>query len=126
MVEAAISGDFAEAQRLQNALAPILGIITVKVDNQRILPNGDKVIVNDRYRNPLAIKTLMAGLGMPSMPCRKPLGKMSRRLVWQLYENAAKRTWESNPEILQPISDFYGVDIYERINDDSIWLDLAN
>lgn len=124
MVAMAASGDMKGAERVKNALAPLFGTVTVKVDNPRILPSGEKVMVNDRYRNPLAIKTLMAGLGMPSGACRKPLGKMTAAGV-SVVRNAAKQVWETNPEVLQPVSDFFGVDIKSRLEDDSIWNALA-
>lgn len=124
MVQLAAGGDVAGAEALKNALAPLLGIVTVKVDNERVLPSGEKVLVNDRYRNPVAIKVLMNGLGMPAGPGRKPLGKMTRAGV-EVVRNAAKQVWEKNPEILEPIAHFYGVDIAARLADDSIWNALA-
>lgn len=124
MVKLAAEGDMAGAEKLKDALAPILGIVTVKVDNERILPSGVRVKVNDRYRNPLAIKTLMAGLGMPAGPCKKPLGKMSSAGV-AVVRSAAQQVWERNPEVLEPIARFYGIDIAARLTDDSIWDSLA-
>lgn len=124
MARSALAGDTARAETLANALSPLFGIVTVKVDNERVLPTGTKVIVNDRFRNPLAIKTLMAALGMPSGPCRRPLGKMTAAGV-QVVRSAAKRVWESNPEILAPVQDFYGVDIAARLEDEAIWSALA-
>lgn len=121
MVTAVRSGDVVKAEQLQNALAPLFGIVTVKVDNERTLPNGRKVTVADKYRNPLAIKTLMAGLGMPSGFCRKPLGKMSAAGV-NVVRQAVKTVWENNPEALSPIADFYGLDLEARIADDNCWL----
>jgi len=38
---------------------------------------------------------------------------------------AATKVWETNPEILAPIGEFYGVDIAKRLSDDSIWNELA-
>jgi 4-hydroxy-tetrahydrodipicolinate synthase len=120
MVKAARSGDVEKAKKLQNALAPLNGIVTVKVENERTLPDGTKVKVADKYRNPLAIKTLMNGLGMPSGPCKPPLGRMTKAGV-AVVRNAVKTVWDNNPEILQPIVDFYGIDIAARIADDKCW-----
>lgn len=124
MVDSIATGDLQTAAGVRDAIAPLLGIVTVKVDNERVLPNGQVVKVNDRYRNPLAVKTLMAGLGMPSGPCRRPLGRMTPVGIG-VVRNVVKQVWEHNPEVLQPISDFFGVDVGARIADDSVWNALA-
>jgi 4-hydroxy-tetrahydrodipicolinate synthase len=66
----------------------------------------------------------MNGLGMPAGPCRKPLGKMSRAGV-EVVRNAARGVWEKAPEYLQPVGDYYSVDVEARLSDDSIWDSLA-
>lgn len=124
MVTAAQAGQIDEAVKLKDALSPLFGIVTVKVDNERTLPNGRKVTVSDKYRNPVAIKTLMAGLGMPAGACRQPLGKMSGAGV-NVVRSAVKAVWEKNPEILKPAAEFYGLDFGARIADDSVWQALA-
>jgi 4-hydroxy-tetrahydrodipicolinate synthase len=53
-------------------------------------------------------------LGMPSGPCRQPLGKMTRNGLETVLANARK-VYETNPEILQPIADYFGVDLKERL-----------
>jgi len=120
MIMAAQSGDLEKTERLQKAMAPLFGIITVKVENERTLPDGRKVMVTDKYRNPVAIKTLMNGLGMPAGVCRKPLGKMTSSGV-VLVRDAVRAIWKNNPEILTPIAEFYGIDIESRIEDDKCW-----
>ena len=124
MIEAARSGDKEKAERLQQALAPIFSIVTVKVDNERTLPDGRKVMVTDKYRNPVAIKTLMSGLGMPAGPCRPPLGRMTRAGV-EVVREAIRKVWQNNPEVLAPAAEFYNIDIEARIADDNCWLPLA-
>jgi 4-hydroxy-tetrahydrodipicolinate synthase len=124
MVDLASEGDLNGASAVADALAPLFGMVTVKVDNERVLPSGEKALVNDRYRNPLAIKVLMQGLGMPSGPCRRPLGRMSRAGV-ELIRSAARKVWDNNPEVLQPVADFFGIDLKARLSDDSIWNGLA-
>ncbi|MHB9037110.1 MAG: 4-hydroxy-tetrahydrodipicolinate synthase family protein [Armatimonadota bacterium] len=124
MVDLASEGDLQGAAAICEALSPLLGIVTVKVDNERVLPSGERVLVSDKYRNPLAIKVLMAGLGMPAGSCRKPLGRMSKAGV-EVVRSAARKVWDNNPEIMQPIADFYGVDLNARLSDDSIWDGLA-
>ncbi|HOK53767.1 MAG TPA: 4-hydroxy-tetrahydrodipicolinate synthase [Armatimonadota bacterium] len=125
MVSAARSGDTTKAEKLQNALSPLFGVVTVKVENDRLLPDGRTVKVMDKYRNPLAVKTLMNSLGMPSGPTRPPLGKMTKLGV-DTVRQAVKAVWEKNPEILNPIAEFYGIDIEKQISDDNVWQELAH
>jgi hypothetical protein len=33
---------------------------------------------------------------------------------------AGRSVWKNNPEILQPIADFFGVDVEARLNDESL------
>lgn len=124
MVNSVIAGDTEKARSLHDAAAPLLGAVTVKVDNERVMPDKQTVKVSDRYRNPVAVKTMMAGLGMPAGACRRPLGKMSAAGV-KVVRDALSRVWSNNPEILEPIGDFYGVDIAARLADDAVWSDLA-
>ncbi len=124
MVDLAAKGDVAGAQAAMEAVAPLLGIVTVKVDNPRLMPAGDTLAVNDRYRNPLPMKTLMAGLGMPSGVCRRPLGRMSVAGV-EVVRAAARQVWQRNPEVLAPLGEFFKVDVGARLADDSVWSALA-
>ena len=124
MVGLVVSGDVGGAAKVHEAIAPLLGIVTVKVNNERTLPSGEKAMVEDKYRNPLAIKTLMAGLGIPSGKCRRPLGRMSRAGV-EIVRGTARQVWERNPEVLRPIGEFYGVDLAARLSDDNIWGSLG-
>jgi 4-hydroxy-tetrahydrodipicolinate synthase len=124
MVDLAAKGDLVGATKAMEAVEPLLGIVTVKVDNPRRMPSGKILTVNDRYRNPLAIKTLMAGLGMPSGMCRRPLGRMTRAGV-EVVRAAARQVWRTNPEVLAPIGGFFGVDVAARLADDSVWEALA-
>ncbi|MHB0997716.1 MAG: 4-hydroxy-tetrahydrodipicolinate synthase [Armatimonadota bacterium] len=120
MVKHIRTGDLVTASALKEALSPLFGIVTVKVKSERLLPNGDKAVVEDRFRNPLAVKTLMQGLGMPCGPARQPLGKMTGAGV-NVVRDAARKVWNENPEILEPINRFYGVDVEARIADNRIW-----
>jgi len=124
MVESILAGDMNTAGNLAHALAPLFGIVTVKADSVRTLPSGEEVMLQDRFRNPLGIKTLMTALGMPAGPCRQPLGKMTPEGI-AIVRNAALAVWEKDPEILSPIGEFYGVDIEARLDDGSVWSALA-
>ena len=101
------------------ALKPLFGIVTVKTQEQT--PHGK---VGCRARNPLGTKTLMAILGMPGGPCRQPLGKMTKNGA-QVVLEAGRSVWNKNPEILQPVAEFFGVDIEARLNDASLLNNLT-
>jgi 4-hydroxy-tetrahydrodipicolinate synthase len=109
MTEAALTGDRGEAERLYHALEPLFGIVTVKT--QEGSPWGNRLC---KARNPLPVKTLMRVLGIPVGPPRPPLGKMTLKGL-QTIVNAAKKVWNSNPEILAPIADTFNVDIEQRL-----------
>ncbi|MCP4748329.1 MAG: 4-hydroxy-tetrahydrodipicolinate synthase [Desulfobacteraceae bacterium] len=110
MVELITKGDIEGARAIRDAIEPLFGLVTVSTQEQT--PYGPVLC---RARNPLAIKTLMRLLGMPSGPCRKPLGKMSRQGL-DYVVGIGRKVWTQNPEVLQPIEEFFGVDISERLN----------
>ena len=114
MVTLLKAGKLEEARKLQTALEPLFGLVTVNTTEQT--PHGDVVC---RARNPLAMKALMSLLGMPSGGCRPPLGKMTRNGI-DVVIAAAKTVQANNPEIFQPIETFFGVNIANRLEDASI------
>jgi 4-hydroxy-tetrahydrodipicolinate synthase len=109
MVHYILDGNEEAASVIAQALQPLFNIVTVKTQEQT--PYGQ---VACKARNPLAYKTLMNVLGMPSGPCRQPLGKMTRGGLEAVLANARK-VYESNPQILKPIADYFGVDLKERL-----------
>ncbi len=109
MVRYLSEGNRQAAEQLNVALTPLFNLVTVKTTEKT--PYGD---VSCRARNPLAVKTLMAILGMPSGGCRAPLGKMTRQGLETVLA-AARKTHAEHPEILQPVADFFQVDIAERL-----------
>jgi len=127
MVDALRKGGSGEADtqalNLAKKLKPLFSIVTVKAKAERTLPDGKKIVVEDRFRNPLATKTLMNALGMPAGPSRRPMGKINREGL-AVVRNAVKEVFENSSEILEPIAQFYGVDLEERITDDSYWKPL--
>ncbi len=104
------AGDRAGAERLKKAVEPLFSLVTVTTKEST--PHGE---VPCRARNPMAIKTLMALLGMPVGPCRRPLGRMTRKGL-DVVLSVGRRIQSDNPEILQPIADFFGVNIDERLD----------
>lgn len=124
MVSALLSGDAKKGETLARKLKPLFGTVTVKVQSKRTLPGGREVTVEDRFRNPMAVKAMMNVLGMPAGPGRRPLGKLTRDAAVMLKE-ALSAVHRDSPEILEPVAAFYKTDIGKRIADDSLWAALA-
>ncbi|MBD3181826.1 4-hydroxy-tetrahydrodipicolinate synthase [Candidatus Poribacteria bacterium] len=111
MTENLAKGEIEEGKKMAQALEPLFGIVTVKTEEET--PYGTVIC---KARNPLGTKTLMNIIGMPSGPCRQPLGKMTEKGI-QVVVDAAKKVYKNNPEILKPVEDFFGVNLEERLND---------
>lgn len=110
MVQYILDGDINEAKQLAEILKPLFSVITVKTQEQT--PFGS---VTCRARNPLATKTLMNVLGMPAGPCRQPLGRMTRHGL-EIVLQAVRRVYESHPEVLRPIEEFFDVNLKDRLS----------
>ncbi len=114
-------GKRAEAETIQTALAPLLDLVTVTT--VEMTPFGP---VKCRARNPLALKTLMQVLGMPSGACRAPMGKMTRKGLDTVVA-AARKIQTQTPWIFAPVADFFDVDIDERLGNpeyaEDLWYD---
>ncbi len=110
MVQAALFSNWQEAERIAAALQPLFGLVTVKVDEQT--PYGP---ASFKARNPLPIKAMMNILGMPSGPCRKPLGRMTAKGL-SVVLGALRQVWRNNPEILRPIESAFNVSVEERLS----------
>ena len=108
-----------EAQSLMQKLEPLFNLVTVKTTEDT--PYG---AVTCRARNPLAYKTLMSILGMPSGECRQPLGKMTQKGL-QTVLDATRKVQTASPEILQPVAEFFNVDVGERLENKKHWKALA-
>jgi 4-hydroxy-tetrahydrodipicolinate synthase len=115
LTRAILAGDTAKAEKLKIGLDPLFKVVTVKTTE-----NYEGFTVPCRFRNPLPIKTLMNGLGMPSGPCRQPLGKMTSNGIAAVRQ-AVRTVYEKNPEFLAPIETHYKVNLADRITDDRYW-----
>lgn len=115
LTNAILGGDREKAERLKTGLGPLFKIVTVKTTE-----DYEGFTVPCRFRNPLPIKTLMNGLGMPSGPCRQPLGRMTPTGI-AVVRQAIRAVYEKNPELLAPIEDHYKVNLADRIGDDRYW-----
>ena len=123
MIASALEGDIDGASAVEQKLKPLLSMVTVKVESERVLPNGRKVKVQDRFRNPIAVKAAMHVLGMPAGPCRRPLGKLTAPGA-ALIKDRLSKVYRETPEILSPIGDFYNVDIERNLQDNGLWQSL--
>ncbi len=115
MVRAILIKDMEKANRLKNVLDPLFKVVTVNTSESY---EGFEVAC--RFRNPVPIKTMMRGLGIPSGPCRPPLGKLTKKGI-DIVRNALKEVYEKDKGVLQPIQDFYKVNIEERLSNDRYW-----
>ncbi|MEJ2097852.1 MAG: dihydrodipicolinate synthase family protein, partial [Deltaproteobacteria bacterium] len=109
MVRLLNQGNRSQAETLVHQLEPLFNLVTIKTTEKT--PFGEVVC---RARNPLGLKTLMSVLGMPSCMCRRPLGNMTQNGLNAVLE-AARTVYANTPEILQPIGDFFNVNIGERL-----------
>lgn len=119
LIQALLAHRTEEAKKLYAALKPLFSMVTVKTQEQT--PFGP---VTCKARNPLAFKTLMNILGMPSGPCRQPLGKMTKAGLEIVLSNARK-VYETNPAVLQPVADFFSVDLRKRLYNKQFWQGLT-
>ncbi|MBU0973626.1 MAG: 4-hydroxy-tetrahydrodipicolinate synthase [Proteobacteria bacterium] len=114
-------GDLGGALKIQTTLKPLLDLVVVTTQEDTSFGP-----VNCRARNPLPLKTMMQILGMPSGPCRKPLGKMTAKGFTIVLE-ALKKVHNDTPDLFRPIADFFRVDIDDRLNNPeyrkTLWYD---
>jgi 4-hydroxy-tetrahydrodipicolinate synthase len=115
MVKAIRDGNMDRADRLKDILDPLFKVVTVNT-----VESYEGFDVPCKFRNPVAIKTMMKCLGLPSGPCRPPLGKMTPKGV-QVVRNALKEVYEKDKEVLRPLQEFYKINIEERLMNDRFW-----
>lgn len=108
-----------EARNLNETLKPLFSVVTVKTEEET--PYGTVLC---RARNPLPYKTIMNVLGMPSGPCRRPLGKMTKKGL-EVILSAFRIVYERNPGLFKPLEDFFDVDLSKRLYDKRFWEDLT-
>ena len=115
MVAAISKGEMQRADTLKKVLDPLFGLVTVNT-----VESYEGFDVPAKFRNPLAIKTMMNGLGLPSGPCRPPLGKMTPKGI-EVVRKGLRETYARGKEVFWPLEEFYKVDIEERISNDRYW-----
>ncbi|MDJ0783096.1 MAG: 4-hydroxy-tetrahydrodipicolinate synthase [Desulfosarcinaceae bacterium] len=119
MVAHLAAGDVAAAEKIHAAIAPLFGLVTVTTQEET--PLGT---VTCRARNPSAIKSIMALLGLPAGFCRQPLGKMTAAGLTKSIEMVAG-VYEAHPEVFAPLESHFGISVGERLQDRSAYERLA-
>jgi 4-hydroxy-tetrahydrodipicolinate synthase len=119
-----LKGKIEEARKIDKALMPLFNEVGVKTVEKIKLPNGETAEVTQKFPNPVPVKTMMAGLGMQSGLCKRPLGRLTKQGV-QKVRDALKEVWKNNPKALEPIEGFYDVSIADRLEDDKNWSKLS-
>ncbi len=114
MIDRLNRGDVQGGQKIQKALAPLFDLVVVTTTEPSEF--GE---VPCRARNPLPLKTMMQLLGMPSGPCRKPLGKMTPR-GFKIVLDTLKKVQAETPDILEPVAEFFNVDVDQRLNNSDL------
>jgi 4-hydroxy-tetrahydrodipicolinate synthase len=124
LCQAATANDVERVKHLCRVLEPMFSSTTCKMRSERVLPNGRRVSVEDRFRNPVAVKTMMAGLGMLQPVFRAPLGLMTRAAV-EHCRAALRAVHDLDPSVLRPIEAAFSVNIAERLASDDAWSALV-
>lgn len=119
MVRLARDGKLDEAKVQEKKLAPILSCVGVKAETTRELASGP-VTLQELFRNPVPLKTMMAGLGMIGSRMRPPLGSMASGAI-EVVRSRLRSVFAAHPELLQPIEETFGVKIEERLASDRFW-----
>lgn len=124
LVRAASAGEPAEASRVLAQILPLCKLVVASATGTRELPGGAQVEVKDKFRNPLPVKTMMAGLGLLEGLCRPPLGKMTRPAV-EACRSALGEVWRQSPELLRPLEEAFDINVAARLADDVRWSGLV-
>ncbi len=124
MVKALDASDPDAANAVADKIRPLLKLVGCSDTTTRTLPGGRVVQVVDKYRNPLPLKTMMAGLGMFEALGRPPLGRMSKGAV-ERCRAALREVYASAPSVLTPIAEAFSVDVEARLANEGHWNALA-
>jgi len=119
MTDALNNGQIKEGENWASKLKPLFELVTVKTTEETYYGP-----VECKARNPLPYKTLMQILGMPSGPCRRPLGKITREGL-EVILSKARYIYQNSPQILEPIETYFDVDLSERLYQDRYWQGLT-
>lgn len=107
--------NYEKAEKINNDLNPLFELVGLK-NNQELKLNYGTYIVENKYPNPMPVKALMNILGMPSGPCRSPLGKIDAQSLIQV-KNAALKVYEKGAEYFEPLEEYFGIkDVKDKLS----------
>ena len=109
----------APLERRVHALRPLLSLVSVETVEQT--PKGP---VRLRARNPVPVKAMMNILGMPSGPCRPPLGRLTRPAL-DIVLDALGTAYLDCPDLFDENEATFDVSVDERLRDRHRWESLA-
>ncbi|MEM3685109.1 MAG: 4-hydroxy-tetrahydrodipicolinate synthase [Conexivisphaerales archaeon] len=112
MTDALLRGDINNARIWQEKLKPLFQVVTVR--SEEVLGNGISML---KFRNPVPVKAMSNILGIPSGPCRQPLGKLTANAL-SIILDVLRKVWQSSPEVLRPVEESFPVSIEERLESD--------
>jgi 4-hydroxy-tetrahydrodipicolinate synthase len=115
MAKAIRDGNMERANRMKDILDPLFKVVTVNT-----IESYEGFEVPCKFRNPVPIKTMMKGLGLPAGPSRPPLGKMTPKGV-EVVRSALKETYGKDREGFRSLEEFYKINVEERLSDDRYW-----
>ncbi len=115
MAKAINEGNMERANRIKDVLDPLFKVVTVNT-----VESYEGFEVPCKFRNPVPIKTMMKGLGLPSGPSRPPLGKMTPKGA-EVVRSALRETYMKDREVFTPLEDFYKINVEERLSNDRYW-----
>jgi 4-hydroxy-tetrahydrodipicolinate synthase len=115
MAKAISDGNMEKANRMKDILDPLFKVVTVNT-----VESYEGFEVPCKFRNPVAIKTMMKGLGLPAGPSRPPLGKMTPKGM-EVVRSALKETYGMDREVFTPLQEFYKINMEERLSNDRYW-----
>ena len=119
MVSSLREGNLVRAEKLRDMLTPWFDMVTV-----RSIESTRYGAVALKSRNPVPVKSLMHLIGMPSGPCRQPLGKLGPNAAASLLQ-IAREQHAKHPELFERIEDFFHVNVGERLLNHDIIREIA-
>jgi len=115
MAKAIRDGNMERANRMKDILDPLFKVVTVNT-----IESYEGFEVPCKFRNPVPIKNMMKGLGLPAGPSRPPLGKMTPKGV-EVVRSALKETYGKDREVFRSLEEFYKINVEERLLNDRYW-----
>ena len=113
LLDEARAGEPARVRELHEALAPLLGLGAVTVE-EALLLRGESLAVPQRTRGPVPIKAALALLGLGSCFCRAPLGPLGPNGEARVRA-ALVAAHRAHPELLAPLAEYFELDLGRRL-----------